>query len=329
MTARFDVVAIGNALVDVISHESFDTLRSLGLEAGSMSLVDANRIAELYTQLGPATESSGGSAANTIAGIASCGGTGAFIGRVADDEFGKIYAHDLRSIGVFFDSTPATDGEPTGRCLVVVTPDAERTMSTFLGAGTNMDPSYVDASIIADSQVLYLEGYLWDQPAAMEAFRLAAAVAHGAHRKVALSLSDGFCVDRHRAAFLDLISGDVDILFANESEITALFETASFDTAVDRVRGHCEIAAITCGAAGSVIVMPSGMHRVPAEPVEEVIDTTGAGDLFAAGFLFGYTHGHDVVTCAALGGIAAGEVISHIGARPVSSLATLVASKIA
>ena len=324
--AHFDVVAIGNALVDVISNESFDTLASLGLTAGSMSLVDADRVAELYTHLGPATEASGGSAANTIVGVASFGGTAAFIGRVADDEFGAIYTHDLRNIGVHFDSPSApADGTPTGRCLVIVTPDAERTMSTFLGAGTDMDPSYVDAEIIADAQVLYLEGYLWDQPPAMEAFRLAASVAHAAGRKVALSLSDSFCVERHREAFLELIERDVDILFGNEDEILALYQVDDFDAAATLVRGHCEIAALTRGAAGSAIVTATDVITVAAADATRVADTTGAGDLYAAGFLYGYTHGQPLATCAELGGIAAAEVISHIGARPMVSLAELAA----
>lgn len=323
MNARFDVVAIGNALVDVISHESFETVESLGLELGSMSLVDADRVADLYTHLAPATEASGGSAANTIAGVASFGGTAAFIGRVADDEFGRIYAHDLHSIGVHFDSAAAPQGsDPTGRCLVMVTPDAERTMSTFLGAGTDLDPTYVDEAVIADAQVLYLEGYLWDQPAAMQAFRLAASVAHGAGRKVALSLSDSFCVDRHRAAFLELIADDVDILFANEGEILALYQTDDFDTAVKHVRGHCEIAAITRSADGSVVITAEAVIAVAAAPAQ-VVDTTGAGDLYAAGFLFGYTHGKTLETCAILGGIAAAEVISHLGARPQVALESL------
>ncbi len=324
MTARFDVVAIGNALVDVISHESFETVASLGLELGSMSLVDADRVAELYTYLAPSTEASGGSAANTIAGVASFGGTAAFIGRVADDDFGHIYAHDLRAIGVHFDAVAAPQGStPTGRCLVMVTPDAERTMSTFLGAGTDLDPTYVDESVIGDAQVLYLEGYLWDQPAAMEAFRLAASVAHGAGRKVSLSLSDSFCVDRHRAAFLELIADDVDILFANESEVLALYQTDDFETAIKHVRGHCEIAAITRGADGSVVITADAVIAVPAAAVDQVVDTTGAGDLYAAGFLYGYTHGKSMETCAVLGGIAAAEVISHIGARPHVALETL------
>ena len=322
--ARFDVVAIGNALVDVISNETFETVTGLGLAPGSMSLVDADRVAELYTRLGPATEASGGSAANTIVGVASFAGSAAFIGRVADDEFGKIYTHDLRNIGVHFDSpTAPADGTPTGRCLVIVTPDAERTMSTFLGAGTDMDPSYVDSDIIADAQVLYLEGYLWDQPPAMEAFRLAASVAHGAGRKVALSLSDSFCVERHREAFLDLIEGDVDILFGNEDEILALYQVSDFDAAAALVKGHCEIAALTRGAAGSTVVTSTDLISVPAAAVEHVVDTTGAGDLYAAGFLYGYTHGHTLAMCAELGGIAAAEVISHIGARPLTSLAKL------
>ncbi len=323
----YDVVAIGNALVDVISHESHEFVRELGLEPGSMTLVDADRVDELYAKLGPALETSGGSAANAVAGVASFGGNAAFIGRVADDTFGQIYAHDLRSIGVHFDAPAApSDDTPTGRCLVLVTPDAERTMSTFLGAGSALDPSYVDRALIADSQVLYLEGYLWDQPPAMEAFRAASDAAHAAGRKVALTLSDSFCVLRHRETFLGLIETSVDILFANETEITALYEIDSFDAAIALVAGHCEIAALTHGAQGSKIVTADGVHDIAAHPVDAVIDTTGAGDLYAAGFLFGLTHGYDMPTCGALASLAASEVISHVGPRPETSLATLAAS---
>lgn len=328
--AELDVVAIGNALVDVISHEPDDLLADLGLEPGSMTLVDAARSAEVYARMGPAVEVSGGSAANTVAGVAALGGRAAFIGRVADDEFGELYGHDLRSVGVKFVSPPApADGEPTGRCLVLVTPDAQRTMCTHLGAGTALDAQYVDEHLIAQSQVLYLEGYLWDQPPAMDAFRQAAAAAHRAGRRVALTLSDRFCVERHRDAFLDLVAGEVDILFANEAEILALYEVEEFDRAVEHVRGHCEIAALTRSELGSVVVTRDGVHAVAAHPVATVVDTTGAGDLYAAGFIYGLTHGYDAPACAALGGVAAAEIISHIGARPVADLAALAAEAVA
>ena len=323
----YDVVAIGNALVDVISHESHELVAELGLEPGSMNLVDAERVHDLYGRLGPATEVSGGSAANTIAGIASFGGRAAFIGRVADDEFGEIYTHDLRAIGVHFDAARAPKGSsPTGRCLVIVTPDAQRTMNTVLGAGTDLDPSFVDEALIADAQVLYLEGYLWDQPPAMEAFRRASEVAHAAGRKVALSLSDSFCVERHRDAFLDLIEGHVDIVFANEPEILALYQVDDFDAAVPRVRGHVEIAVLTRGAAGSSVVTADAVLDIDVHPVAQLVDTTGAGDLYAAGFLHGYTQGHPLDVCGRLGSLAAAEIISHIGARPEQSLTELAAS---
>jgi sugar/nucleoside kinase (ribokinase family) len=325
-TPEFDVVAIGNALVDVISHAPHDLVRELELEPGSMTLVDAARVEELYTKLGPTIEISGGSAANTIAGVGSFGGAGAFIGRVADDEFGRVYAHDLHSIGVHFESPLApAGGTPTGRCLVIVTPDAQRTMSTFLGAGSSLDTTYVDADLIGRSQVLYLEGYLWDQEPAMEAFRAASTAAHAAGRKVALTLSDSFCVLRHRDTFLDLIATSVDVLFANEPEITALYEVDTLAEAVSRVSGHCEIAALTHGATGSTIVTADGVHEIAAHPVDAVVDTTGAGDLYAAGFLYGLTHGRDLPTCGALASLAAAEVISHVGARPETSLAGLAA----
>ena len=321
-----DVVAIGNALVYVITHAPYELVHDLGLEPGSMTLVDAATVGELYAKLGPTTEISGGSAANTTAGIASFGGAAGFIGRVADDDFGRIYTHDLRSIGVHFAAPAApADDTPTGRCLVIVTPDAQRTMSTFLGAGSALDPSYVDRDLIASAQVLYLEGYLWDQPPAMEAFRAASEAAHAAGRKVALSLSDSFCVDRHRETFLGLIESSVDILFANEPEITALYEVGALADAVGRVSDHVEVAALTHGATGSTIVGRGGMHEVAAHPVERVVDTTGAGDLYAAGFLYGYTHGHDLPTCGALASLAAAEVISHVGARPETTLADLAA----
>jgi sugar/nucleoside kinase (ribokinase family) len=286
-----------------------------------MTMVDAARSDEIYAQLGPAQETSGGSAANTAVGVASFGGRAAFIGRIADDSFGKVFAHDLRSAGVEFDVSPATDGAPTGRCLVIVAADAERTMCTYLGAGAEIDPRDVDGDRIASAAVTYLEGYLWDEPAAKDAIRRAASLARAAGRKVALTLSDPFCVERHRDEFRALVENDVDVLFANEHEITMLYETDEFDEAARHIAGVCEIAALTCGPAGSVIVGRGERHAIDAEPVERLIDTTGAGDLYAAGFLFGLTHGRDLATCGRLASLAAAEVISHLGARPEASLA--------
>jgi sugar/nucleoside kinase (ribokinase family) len=318
----FDVVTIGNALFDVLAHEDDEFVTKNGVERGSMTMVDAARSDEIYGNMAPATESSGGSAANTAAGVASFGGRAAYIGRIADDAFGKIFAHDLRSLGVHFDSPVATDGLPTGRCLVIVTPDAQRTMCTYLGAANRLDVSAIDEAVVGGAAVTFIEGYLWDEPAAKDAIRRASEIAHGAGRRVALTLSDPFCVERHRAEFLQLVAGEVDILFANELEITMLYEVDSFDDAVRHVRGHCEVAALTRGALGSVIVGADAVHTIAPEPVE-VVDTTGAGDLYAAGFLYGFTHGRDLPTCGRLASLAAAEVISHLGARPATSLAAL------
>jgi sugar/nucleoside kinase (ribokinase family) len=316
-----DVVALGHPLVDVLAREADDVVARAGVERGAMTMVDAARSDEIYAQLGPAQETSGGSAANTAVGVASFGGRAAFIGRIADDSFGKVFAHDLRSAAVEFDVSPATDGSPTGRCLVIVAADAERTMCTYLGAGAEIDPRDVDGDRIASAAVTYLEGYLWDEPAAKDAIRRAASLARAAGRKVALTLSDPFCVERHRDEFRALVENDVDVLFANEHEITMLYETDDFGEAARRVAGVCEIAALTCGPAGSVIVGRGERHAIDAEPVERLIDTTGAGDLYAAGFLFGLTHGVDLATCGRLASLAAAEVISHLGARPEASLA--------
>ncbi|MEP6661807.1 MAG: adenosine kinase [Acidimicrobiales bacterium] len=319
----FDVVGIGNALVDVIVHGENDFLERNGLVKGSMTLIDKDRAVELYKAIGSGVEMSGGSAANTMCGVASFGGRGGYIGKVADDDLGTLFGHDLRAVGVAFRGPKPGDEIPTGRCLIVVTPDAERTMSTFLGMSSLLVPDDVDPDVVASGKVVYLEGYLWDRPEAMAAYRKAAAVAHDAGNKVSLTLSDSFCVDRHREAFLDLVAGEVDILFSNEDEICSLYEVDSFDDAVARVSKHVEIAAITCGAKGSIVVSRDGQVAVPAEPVDEVVDTTGAGDLYAAGFLHGLTHDRTLVDCARLGSIAASEVISHVGARPVTSLARL------
>lgn len=329
-SASLDVVGIGNALVDVISHEDEEFLVKHSLAKGAMTLIDTERAEQLYDAMGPGIEMSGGSAANTVVGVASLGGAAGFIGRVRDDQLGQVFAHDIRAAGVHFENPPATDGLPTGRCLIVVTPDAERTLNTFLGAAAELTPDDVREAVIARAQVTYLEGYLFDQPGAKEAFRHAARLAHEHGRRVALTLSDGFCVERHRDDFLALVEHDVDILFANEVEICSLYDVDTFDDALQQVLHHCEVAALTRSAKGSVILSGDDVHVLDAHPVPGgVLDTTGAGDLYAAGFLFGFTHGYDLGTCGRLGGLAAAEVISHIGARPERSLAELAAPLLA
>ena len=318
-----DVIGIGNALVDVLSHESDGFLERQGLAKGTMHLIDEPRARELYGAMGPGVEISGGSAANTIVGVASFGGRAHYVGKVRDDQLGEVFAHDLRATGVAFTTPPAKDGPPTGRCLILITPDAQRTMSTFLGASVRLGPADIDAGLIARGRVLYLEGYLFDPPEAQEAFRVAAGLAHAAGRKVSLTLSDPFCVERHRAAFLDLLEHHVDILFANEAEIRALYQVDDFDQALQRVRGHCEVAALTRGARGSVVVAGDAVHVIDSHPVSALVDTTGAGDLYAAGFLHGWSRGRDAATCGRLGSLAAAEVISHVGARPMVPLSSL------
>ena len=321
--SRFDVVGIGNALVDVLSYETDEFLVAHALAKGTMTLIDADLAEGLYAAMGPAVEMSGGSAANTMVGIASLGGRSAFVGRVADDELGKVFAHDIRAAGVEFTTSPARDDVPSGRCLVLVTPDAQRTLHTFLGASAQLGPTDLDLELVASAQVLYLEGYLWDEPDAKDAIRHAARSAHRAGNRVAFTLSDGFCVDRHRAEFLELVEHDVDVLFANEAEIIALYEVGEFDDALQAVREQCEITALTRSEKGAVIVTRDEVHVIDAHPVSHVVDTTGAGDLFAAGFLHGLTHGYDLGTAGRLGALAAAEVISHLGARPERRLAEL------
>jgi sugar/nucleoside kinase (ribokinase family) len=324
-----DVVGIGNALVDVLSQADDAMLGRQGLVKGSMHLVDEDRARALYDAMGPGVEVSGGSAANTMVGVASFGGRAHYVGKVRDDQLGEVFGHDLRATGVGYDTPRATSGPATGRCLILVTPDAQRTMSTFLGASARLGHADVDRALIARARILYLEGYLFDPPEAQEAFRAAAAFAHAAGRKVALTLSDPFCVDRHRAAFLDLVQNHVDILFANEAEIRALYQVADFDSALRHVRGHCEIAALTRSADGSVLVGGGKVHTVVAHPVSAVVDTTGAGDLYAAGVLYGMSRGLDLPTCGRLGSLAAAEVIGHVGARPTVPLARLAGPMLA
>lgn len=321
---RYDVIGVGNAIVDVLSPTEDEFLNRHGLDKGAMTLIDPDRAGALYDAMGPAVEVSGGSAANTLAGIASLGGKGAYIGKVRDDLLGKVFAHDIQAAGVDYRTGPAAGGEPTARCLIFVTPDAQRTMQTCLGVSVSLGPDDIDIEAIGSASITYLEGYLFDPPAAKRAFIRAAEAAHAAGRQVALSLSDGFCVDRHRAEFMHLVSGHVDILFANEAEITSLFEVDDFDHAVGLIRGHCRIAALTRGEAGAVIVAGTDVFRIPAAAVDKVVDTTGAGDLFAAGFLYGLTQGREPADCGRIGALAAAEVISHYGARPEASLARLL-----
>jgi len=327
MTAsRYDVLGIGNAIVDVIARAEDDFLVAHGMHKGAMALIDQARAEKIYQAMGPAVESSGGSAANTIVGVASFGGRAAFVGKVKDDELGRVFAHDIRAARVAFDSKPAGDGPSTARCYIMVTPDGERTMNTFLGAAQDLKPADIDEAKIASAALVYLEGYLWDPPQAKEAFVKAAAIAHKAGRRVALTLSDAFCVDRYRAEFLALIrKGTVDIIFANEHELHSLYETADFDTAVKALRHDAKLAVITRSEKGCVVVTRKEVEAVQAMPIDRVVDVTGAGDLFAAGFLVGLARGKDNRTAARLGALAAAEVIQHIGARPAVSLKALAA----
>jgi len=321
----YDVVGIGNAIVDVLARTDEALVQRLGLNKGTMALVDTARAEAIYAAMPSGVEKSGGSAANTIAGIASLGGRGAYIGKVRDDALGTVFARDLKTLGVRFDTKPANSGPPTARCLILVTPDAQRTMCTFLGACVDLGPEDIDEPLIASAAVTYLEGYLFDPPRAMEAFRKAASVAHRAGRQVALSLSDPFCVDRHRAEFRDLVAAHIDVLFANEREICSLYETEHFELAAQAVRGHCDIAVLTRSERGSNVVTKTDMLHIAPAPVANVVDTTGAGDLYAAGFLYGLTHGSDLATCGKLGSLCAAEIIAHVGARPETSLKRLAA----
>ena len=319
-----DVVAVGSAIVDVLAHAHDADIERHGLIKGTMALVDERRSEALYADMPPAVEASGGSAANTVAGVASFGGRAGFIGKVRDDQLGRVFTHDIRSIGVEYGTPPATDGPSTARCLILVTPDGERTMNTYLGASVGLAAADVDVDLIERSAITYLEGYMWDPPEAIEALRTAMAIAHGAGRRVAMSLSDPFCVDRHRAEFLDVVAEEVDVLFANEVEVMSMFEADTLDAATKGVQGICDLAAVTLGAAGCLVVTPDAVAHVPAAHVDHVADTTGAGDLFASGFLYGLTHGCSGRRSAQLGARAAAECISHIGARPLIELSRLL-----
>jgi sugar/nucleoside kinase (ribokinase family) len=323
-SARYDVLGIGNAIVDVLARTEDDFLVKQGMNKGAMALIDEARAQAIYDAMGPAVEISGGSAANTIVGLASLGGCGAFVGRVKNDKLGEAFSHDIRAACVAFTTSAADSGPSTGRCYVLVTPDGERTMNTYLGAAQDLHPGDIDEGMIASSAIVYLEGYLWDPKNAKDAFLKAAKIAHESERKVALSLSDAFCVDRWRDEFLQLMrSGTVDLIFANEGELQSLYQTSDFDSAVKALRNDIDIAVVTRSEKGCLVIGPDGTEAVPAFPVKKVVDTTGAGDLFAAGFLSGLARGADDRTCGRLGALAAGEVIQHLGARPEASLKDL------
>lgn len=320
MTQEFDVCGIGNAIVDVLAKVDDDFLQAQSIQKGGMTLVSEEDATKLYSNMPPAVEISGGSAANTIAGIANLGGRCAFIGKVHDDQLGKVFQHDIKSLDVEFPTKPATEGLATARCMVLVTPDAQRSMSTFLGACTSLSEDDIDPALVGASKVTYLEGYLWDPEQAKAALRKAIKVAHEAGKEVALTLSDSFCVDRHRAEFLELIEGGVDIFFANEDEVKSLYQVDTFEEALEKVKALGKVAALTRSEKGAVIVKGDEVHTVSAASVDEVVDTTGAGDLFAAGFLAGYTAGKSLDVCGKMGAVCAAEIISHVGARPEDDL---------
>ncbi len=318
--AKIDVLTIGNAIVDVIAKVDDAFVEKNGLVKGSMNLIDEARAEELYNSMGPAIEISGGSAGNTAAGVASFGGKAAYFGKIKSDQLGEIFRHDMRSLGVQFDSVAATSGPATARSFILVTPEGERTMNTYLGACVHLNESDVDENIVSAAKVTYMEGYLWDKREAKEAFKLAAKIARKAGKLTSITLSDSFCVERHRDSFLELIRNDIDIVFANESEIKSLYLTQNFDGALRALRKDCETAVVTRSAAGSVVAHGDDVLVIPAIPIPRVVDVTGAGDLYAAGFLFGFTQGIGHARSAQLGSLAAAEVISHMGARPEINL---------
>jgi adenosine kinase len=323
-SAKYDVLGIGNAIFDVLVQTDESFLSRHGMTKGGMALIDEARALSIYQDMGPAIEMSGGSAANTIVGVANLGARAAYVGKVRDDQIGRLYTHDIRAAQVAFETKPAADGPATGCSYILVTPDGERTMNTYLGAAQELMPDDIDAAQVAASAMVYLEGYLWDPKSAKEAFVKASTIAHDAGRQVALTLSDSFCVDRYRGEFLDLMrSGTVDLVFANEAELHSLYQTADFDTALTQLRNDAKLAVVTRSEKGCVVASKDGVTAVPAFPIDKIVDTTGAGDLFAAGFLFGLVRGVGFEAAGRLGALAAAEVIQHIGARPQTSLKEL------
>jgi sugar/nucleoside kinase (ribokinase family) len=322
--AKYDVLGIGNAIFDVLVQTDEGFLSRHGMTKGGMALIDEARAAAIYGDMGPAIQMSGGSAANTIVGVASLGARAAYVGKVRDDEVGRLYTHDIRAAGVAFETKAAVSGPATGCSYILVTGDGERTMNTYLGAAQELTPADIDAEQVSASAIVYLEGYLWDPKSAKDAFVKAAAIAHQAGRQVALTLSDAFCVDRYRDEFLELMrNGTVDLVFANEAELHSLYQTSDFDTALKQLQSDIGLGVVTRSEKGCVVAAKQGVTAVPAFPVEELVDTTGAGDLFAAGFLFGLSRGVGHENAGRLGALAAAEVIQHIGARPKVSLKDL------
>ena len=323
-SAKYDVLGIGNAIFDILVQTDEGFLATHGMTKGGMALIDEARATSIYRDMGPATEMSGGSAANTIVGVANLGARAAYVGKVKDDQIGRLYSHDIRAAGVAFETRPASDGPATGCSYILVTPDGERTMNTYLGAAQELTSGDIDAAQVAASAIVYLEGYLWDPASAKEAFVKASTIAHGAGRQVALTLSDSFCVDRYRGEFLDLMrGGTVDLIFANEAELHSLYQTSDFDTALTQLRSDTKLGVVTRSEKGCVVASKDGVSAVPAFPIDRMVDTTGAGDLFAAGFLFGLVRGAGYENAGRLGALAAAEIIQHIGARPQASLKEL------
>ena len=320
-SAKYDVLGIGNAIFDILVQTDERFLEAHGMTKGGMALIDEARAAAIYRDMGPATEMSGGSAANTIVGLANLGARAAYVGKVRDDQIGRLYTHDIRAAGVAFETRAAEGGPATGCSYILVTPDGERTMNTYLGAAQELTPDDIDAEEVAAAHITYLEGYLWDPLSAKDAFVKASKIAHDAGRQVALTLSDAFCVDSYRDEFLDLMrKGTVDLIFANEAELHSLYQTADFDGALAQLRKDTKLGVVTRSEKGCVVVSKDGVISAPAFPIQKLVDTTGAGDLFAAGFLFGLVRGADHATSGRLGALAAAEVIQHIGARPQLSL---------
>src|SRR5882757_7090652 len=327
-SAKYDVLGTGNAIFDVLVQTDESFLAAHGMTKGGMALIDEARALSIYRDMGPAVEISGGSAANTIVGVANLGARAAYVGKVRDDQIGRLYTHDIRAAGVAFETRPALDGPATGCSYILVTPDGERTMNTYLGAAQELMPADIDAAQIAASGIIYLEGYLWDPKSAKEAFVKASTIAHEAGRQVALTLSDSFCVGRYRDEFLDLMrKGTVDLVFANEAELQSLYQTSDFDTALKQLRNDTKLGVVTRSEKGCVVASKDGIVAVPAFPIDKMVDTTGAGDLFAAGFLFGLVRGAGHENAGKLGALAAAEVIQHIGARPQTSLKALAQAK--
>ncbi len=323
MPSQHDIAGLGSAIVDIIARCDEDFIEKQGFDKGMMRLIDADEAGRIYAEMGAAVEISGGTVPNTCVGVASFGGKAAFMGKIAGDQFGDIFTHDLRAVGVTFKTRPIENSQPTGRCLILVTPDGERTMNTHLGANTELSTAELDPDLIRGANVLYLEGYSFDGPKAKEAFYEAARIAKAAGRMVSLTLSDPFCVERHRDSFLDFIRTGVDLLFANHRELLSLYQTSDLAEACDKLRADCALAAVTRSEKGSLILTAERTIEIEAEPVDRVVDTTGAGDLYAAGFLFGLARGHDLPVCGRLASIAAAEIISHIGPRPERALADL------